>query len=122
MAGGRPEDYKPEYCEMLIEHMESGLSFESFAGAVDVTRKTVYNWCESHPEFLHAKEKGRAKGMIHDEKILNGITIGAFPKGNIAGIIFKLKCKYRDDWRDQEGPSQATPITINYVKDASKPS
>jgi hypothetical protein len=23
---GRPSDYKPEYCEMLIEHMSKGLS------------------------------------------------------------------------------------------------
>ena len=27
---GRPTKYKPEYCEMLIEHMSEGLSFESF--------------------------------------------------------------------------------------------
>ena len=29
---GRPTDYKKEYCELLIEHMAAGFSFESFAG------------------------------------------------------------------------------------------
>lgn len=65
----RPSDYKEEYCEMLIDHMTQGLSFDTFAGVVSVTTKTLYNWLDAHPEFLHAKEIGHPKRNLFVEKM-----------------------------------------------------
>ena len=73
MAGGRPTSYKPEYCDMLIRHMRSGLSFESFAGVVGVSKQTIYDWEKVNPEFLDAKKKGAALSNLFWEKIgING--------------------------------------------------
>ena len=66
---GRPTDYKPEYCEMLIKHMAEGLSFECFAALVDTSRETLYNWTEKHPEFLYAKKRGLEKCQLFWEKL-----------------------------------------------------
>ena len=52
----RPTKFKPEYCEELIEHMKEGLSFEAFAGKLEVSKQTLYNWCETNIEFQEAKE------------------------------------------------------------------
>jgi hypothetical protein len=65
---GRPSEYKPEYCEQLIEHMKDGFSFESFGGIIGVSKKTLYNWADNFPEFLHAKERGTSFSLFWWEK------------------------------------------------------
>lgn len=53
--------YDPEFPTLLIKHMERGLSFETFGATAGlrVTRKTLYNWLQAHPEFQEAYEIGR---------------------------------------------------------------
>ncbi len=65
---GRPSAYKPEYCEQLIEHMAEGLSYESFAGAVRVSRQTIYDWEKKHPSFLDAKKTGIELNLLFWER------------------------------------------------------
>ena len=51
---GRPSKYKPEYCERVIELGKLGKSIEQIACELDVGTKTLYNWQDENPEFLHA--------------------------------------------------------------------
>lgn len=57
---GRPTDYKDEYCQMLIDHMEQGKSFETFAAKLRTSVKTIYRWLQSHDDFCQAKEIGES--------------------------------------------------------------
>jgi hypothetical protein len=66
---GRPSLYKPEYCEMLIEHMGEGLSFESFAAIINVSRSTLYEWDKGHEEFSDAFKRGVDKSLLYWEKL-----------------------------------------------------
>jgi len=109
MPGGRPSKYKPEYCEMLIEHMKKGLSFESFSGLVGVHLDTLYEW-QKKPEFSEAKNIGRAYERLFWEKIYTHAAMG-YNKLSINGkeviinpnptlIIFKMKNAFQ--WRDNQ--------------------
>lgn len=75
-AGGRPSSYKPEYCQMLIKHMEEGSSFWSFAGVVSVCFDTLSEWTKVHPEFSEAKRHGLAKLLLFDEKVARAGSTG----------------------------------------------
>lgn len=55
---GRPTEYDPKYCEMLIEHMGQGGTFKGFAGKLRHTEQTLYNWLKQFPEFLESKKIG----------------------------------------------------------------
>ena len=70
---GRPTKYKPEFCQLLVEHMAKGYSFESFAGLdeVDVDRDTLYEWRSTQEEFSDALRRGRSKQLLKDETTLN---------------------------------------------------
>ncbi len=108
--GGRPTKYDPRYCEMLIEHMASGLSYESFAGVLGITRATLYNW-EIHGEFLDAKEIGSQRNLLFWEKAGNeglwdqteyndeGKPIRT-KKINATVWIFSMKNRHK--WRDRQ--------------------
>lgn len=57
---GRPSEYKPEYCELVIEHMSKGYSFESFAGLLKASTATIYRWRDSQEDFRNAVERAFA--------------------------------------------------------------
>ena len=73
---GRPSSYRPEYCEMLKQHMAQGFTLKSFAGLVDVDEHTVHNWLNAHPEFLQSKKNGEAKMHLHYEKMGQTLAMG----------------------------------------------
>lgn len=57
--GGRPTDYRPEYCEKVIELLKQGASIEEIGLELDCGYSTVYQWMKDHPEFSQAIKKGR---------------------------------------------------------------
>lgn len=99
--GGRPTAYKPEYCEQLINHMANGLSFESFAGLLGVSNKTLYNWTKLSEEFLQAKEIGFEKSRLFWEKLGVAGAAGRVQNFNASAFIFNMKNRFKTQWRDR---------------------
>ena len=66
---GRPSKYKPEYCEMLLDHCAKGLSFAAFAGLIGVNIDTISEWAKVHDEFSVAKKDGLAKSRLFWEEM-----------------------------------------------------
>lgn len=60
---GNPTKYRPEHCQALVDHCESGGSFEAFAKKINVSVGSLYNWLAEHPEFLEARSV--AQGRLH---------------------------------------------------------
>ena len=112
--GRPPIKFEKRYCDMLIEHMRQGLSFESFAGVVVVAKQTLYTWLEKNPSFLDAKKKGEGLSRLWWEKIgtagmmaqmqsKDGKTI---PLKNFNSGIWVFSMKNRFGWKDRVQLSQ----------------
>ena len=105
---GRPTDYKPEYCAMLIDHMAKGFSFECFGGIVNVSKKTTYDWLEKHPEFVAAKEEGMTKcqnfwedlGQKHIISQSESWHQGGSKSTSLNASVWIFNMKNRFGWRD----------------------
>lgn len=119
----RPTSYKREYCDLLIKHMAKGLSFESFAGRVGVSRRVLYDWLDSHEEFLHAKEIGIEKSLlkweiagvrghfvekVRDEESHSGYRTD---KLQIIPSVWIFNMKNRFGWRDRQ--KDETEVVVN---------
>lgn len=63
---------------MLIDHMAQGLSFDSFAGLIGVSKDTLYEWLkhEKYSEFSYAKKIGSAKRNLFVEKMYVAVALG----------------------------------------------
>lgn len=98
---GRPPMYRPEYCQMLIEHMSKGLSFESFAADLHTTRNTLYNWVDNYEDFLNAKEIGIEKCQQFYENlgIKHAVNYKDGPTLNTQNYIFQMKNRFL--WREK---------------------
>lgn len=99
---GRPTKYKPQYCQMLIDHMSTGKAFESFAASVDTSIRVTYEWRDQHPDFQQAYERGQAKSMAVWEALgMKGLT----KPGSISASIwgFNMRCRFRNtEFRPQD--------------------
>jgi len=118
---GRPSDYKPEYCQMLIEHMAKGGTFEGFAGVVNTTFKTLHNWAKKYPDFLHAKKLAFAKSKMFWDTI--GLRIVISGRGNIKGWMYNMSNRF--NWKESldlnVGGQPGNPLNMNNVSiDVSK--
>lgn len=118
MDVGRPSKFKPEYCQMLVNHMAEGYSFESFAALIDVSRETLYEWGRVHPEFSDSKKTAFDKNLLFWERA--GITGMRSPKEFCATTwIFNMKNRHK--WRDKQEVEVSGESLIRLAYDASRP-
>jgi hypothetical protein len=79
--------------------MEQGYSTTALAGHLGVSRATIYNWADRHPEFLEALKLGEAASALWWEARLRQNALDG--TGNATAAIFGLKNRARHDWRDR---------------------
>ena len=117
--GGRPTDYRPEYCEELVAHMADGASIASFAAEIDVARSTINEWAKVHPEFSEAVSRGKAKCAAWWERV--GRNLAMTGEGNATLTVFGLKNMAAEDWSDKSAVDHTssdgsmTPVSLPVV-------
>lgn len=117
--------YKEEYCQLLIDHMAQGYSFESFGADVNCGRTTLFDWVERYPDFKKAQKIGYEKGKKLFEGILLAKTRGLDAKGmdlkksDTACLIFALKTRFRDTYSEKVDVAISGDIKINIDSDDS---
>jgi hypothetical protein len=91
------------------------LSWGACAGEIGVSRQTLTAWADAHPEFLDAKRISEARSQLFWERKLSKLADkGSAGPGASTAIIFALKNRARDDWRDmveqKHTGDQNTPV------------
>lgn len=111
MPGGRPTKYDPAMCETAVKVLAQGFSEAVLAGKLGVCVDTVLEWKKIHPEFSGAIKEGKAQGAIVWEERL--ATLASTGQGNATGVIFGLKNRFPEMWRDRT--EQEHSGTIRYA-------
>ena len=94
--------------------MEKGHSIGALAGELGVARSTIFKWMEDHSEFSDAVKKGQAKSArFWEEKLLNAASGTA--DGNVVSIIFGLKNRAHEDWRDKTETEHSGTLGIEQI-------
>jgi hypothetical protein len=93
---GRPTEYKPEYCEAVIEYMAQGYSLSAFAGSIRKSRQAVYEWITEHRDFGDAVSRARSTRVTALERKLLASRKGA----ETTAAIFALRNADPSEWRD----------------------
>jgi len=133
---GRPTLYRPEFCEMLIEHCREGGSIEAFAGTIMVSIDALYDWFDKHEDFRHAKKIGYSLSLawwenMGRQNIMNIQTTsgyGSYKETTSKSInssiwIYTVKCRFRKQYTEvqkikqivDETSKQTQTIKIAYV-------
>lgn len=110
---GRPSDYRPEYCDLVIERAKEGKSLESFAAHINTSRTSLFRWRQEYPEFEEAVQIAKLHQLDWWENRALEIASGEI-KGNHVLVIFALKNVGSDTWKDR----QEVNVTNNPVAEA----
>lgn len=122
MAGGRPTKYKDEYATQAAKLCALGATDAQLADFFEVAVSTIALWKVQHKQFSDAimvpKQEAddrveqslyrRALGYVHDEvdiRVIEGQVVQTpirkhYPP-DTAAMIFWLKNRRKDDWRDK---------------------
>jgi hypothetical protein len=111
---GRPSDYRPEYCDMVIEAMANGVSLEAFAGQIRVAVETVYRWMTRHREFSEAVSRAKPARTLWWELKLMRSRKGA----ETTASIFALRNCAPDQWKDIRNVQHQHTLEIKQLSDA----
>jgi DNA-binding XRE family transcriptional regulator len=95
---------------MLIKHMATGMSYESFGAEVNVGKTTIYEWEKQHPDWKEAKEIAMLKAHSFFEKRLIAKTSGQkFNNENFDAklidnscLIFALKTRFHKTYGEKK--------------------
>lgn len=60
----RPVPFKPEYTEMLKEHLAEQWSFNSFGGKIGVSAFTLRKYRKQNPEFDKVASTYKQKNIV----------------------------------------------------------
>jgi hypothetical protein len=100
MPAGRPTDYRPEFCERVIELGRNGRSVAQMASILDVSKGTLYLWAQVHPEFSDALSLAKTHAQaIWEEKGETGLESREFNAG-----LYKvsMSARFPDDYSDRQ--------------------
>jgi hypothetical protein len=111
---GRPSEYRPEYCQLVIEQMGQGLSLTAFAGSILVARDTVYGWISAHRDFSDAVARARAARTLWLEQKLLKSRKGA----ETTAAMFALRNAQPDEWKDVRSVQHQHSLEIKQLSDA----
>ena len=123
---GRPSLYKPEYCEEVIALGKIGKSVEAIGAILGVGTKTLYNWRDEHPDFLHALELAKEFELQWWEDIAQTHMIENKESDKINATIWsrsmaaRFPKKYRESTKTEitgaDGAPLLSGIQVSFVK------
>ena len=115
MPLGRPTDYRPEYCQRVIEMGKDGKSFAQMASEFEITRSTIDLWGEKHDEFREALSRARTDSQTWWEA--KGME--ALDKDKFQSSVWKtsMQARFRQDYTERRDTKVTGEISVTISKD-----
>jgi len=96
---GRPSEYRPEFCELVLGLGEEGKSFTQMAVATGHDRASLLRWKEEHPEFRIALTRALERSQCWwEDQGQKGIASRDF---NAALWHKNVASRFREDYADR---------------------
>ena len=106
---GRPTNYKPEYCDKIIEIMAQGYSLEAASAKLDIPHRCIYDWQAKHLEFSQAIHEGRIKALAWwEEKAMNTAS-GSPGNSQIISLGLRNRSRSASGWIDSQKQELSGP-------------
>lgn len=117
---GRTSDYKPEYCEQVIDYGKQGKSRTWIAAELGVVRQTLYDWEKKHSDFLDALARAKVlEQQWWEDSGQDGMEKPGFG-ANIWGR--SMAARFPDEWREKMAVTggDGGPVEVADVSDRER--
>lgn len=118
---GRPAEYKPEFCNIVIEQMQKGYSKEATAGAIGISKQTFYRWMKEYKDFSDAVQIGEVLSQQTWEGKAVDYSVHTKDGKRLDSRIYALQMKNRFGWTDKKeiNVGEETRKTFNFKLDVT---
>lgn len=97
---GRPTDYHPGCCDLVIEWGKRGKSKTWMAAELGISKQTFYDWEKANPEFLDATTRAvTLSQQWWEDAGQNGMVASLF---NSTVWSKNMAARFRDEWTDRQ--------------------
>lgn len=105
MPAGRPTDYRPEYCEAVVEFGRMGKSLTWMAAELGVAKSTLQLWEKDIAEFSVAMAHARAHSQQWWEDAGQNNMLMAPGAGTFNASVWSrsMAARFPEDWRENKG-------------------
>jgi hypothetical protein len=111
---GRPSKYDEAHCQVAEDTLAKGYSEAVLAGELGVCVDTITEWKNVHPDFSASIKRGRAKGAkVWEDRL---ILLAERNEGNATGIIFGLKNRQPEAWKDKTETEHSGGLKIEEIR------
>ena len=103
---GRPSEYRPEYCERVIDLGRLGMSVVEMASEIGVSRNTLETlWTAAHPEFMEAMAIAREASQAWWESMGRTNLNMQKDAGTFQASVWSrsMSARFPKDWRENKG-------------------
>lgn len=114
MPAGRPTDYRPEYCERVIEFGAEGKSLTWMAAELGIAKATLQNWERDIPEFLAAMTQARALSQSWWEDAGQDNMLMTPGQGTFNASVWSrsMAARFPEDWRENKGVELSGSVAV----------
>lgn len=111
--------YQDHYPSEIVRMGQEGKSQTQMAAALNVDRHTIADWAKDpkKPEFVQAMKLALTCAEGYWENIGQQGTKGILPKFNPSSWIYTMKCRFRDNWKDQTDSKIDISNTVKALTD-----
>lgn len=110
---GRPTKYKARHIEQAEALARTGATDRDLATAFGVSERTINSWKQAHPRFGRAL----AVGKLHADMMVAERLFQKALEGNTTAMIFWLKNRRPDLWRDRHDHDLAVSTRVAAMSD-----
>lgn len=113
---GQPTKYDPAYCEVVVELGKQGKSVAQMCSHFDISRPTIDNWAEQHPEFFEAFTRAKA----HMQAKLEELGFAGLHSKDFNAQVWKttMQARFREDYTERRETTHSGQI-VTIAKDAA---
>ncbi len=114
---GTPNKYKKELCGKAFEVLATGESLAAVCDELGITRPTLYDWKDRHPEFKESIDRGLQRSQRIWERIGKDGVTGNYEKFAAAPWIFTMKNRFRDDYAEEKEDKSVSDKIVEAIID-----
>lgn len=109
--------YKEEFNTEIVRLGSEGMSVTQMAAHFMVTTSTLSYWAKNYPEFKEAKELSVTIAEAYWERVGQQGTRGNLTRFVPASWIYMMKCRYKDNWKEDRDTRVELHNTVKSLSD-----
>lgn len=109
MPGGRPTDYRPEFCERIEALGKEGASIVEMAYELGCVKNTLTLWAEAHPEFMIAFTRAKMASQLWWERKGKEGMEKSSQEFQASIWSRSMAARFPEDWRESKSTEISGP-------------